>query len=101
MFFKRFIVIWVGFSWTVPASSDQLGVQPATPIEGKPDNCCSIWGGGHFFCPRRTRLSLCSKLNLDSSEKITTKLLTCKADVTRTSGYAGSLVGKDELGALH
>jgi hypothetical protein len=29
--------IWYsGYSWTVPASSDQLGVQPATPMEGNP-----------------------------------------------------------------
>jgi hypothetical protein len=25
-----------GFSWTVPASPDQLGVQPVTPLEGNP-----------------------------------------------------------------
>jgi hypothetical protein len=36
--------IWYnGFSWTVPASSDQLGVHPATPIEGNPTTVATFW----------------------------------------------------------
>jgi hypothetical protein len=84
-----------------------MGTDPSPNHDGASAKCCHLLDEV-FVVPVSSELTHAYTavivLQAESGlarEEHQSPLLTCEADVTRTSGSAGSLVGKGELGGPH